>query len=37
METGYFLEFHRTHPRTGRGRDKGQRKPKSGTAQPEEH
>lgn len=30
METGVFLEFHRQHPRTGRGRDKGPRKPKGG-------
>lgn len=28
METGVFLEWHRQHPRTGRGRDKGRRKPK---------
>lgn len=28
METGYFLDFHRTHPRTGRGRDKAPRRPK---------
>lgn len=26
METGVFLDFHRKHPRTGRGRDKRPRK-----------
>ncbi|HEY5835019.1 hypothetical protein [Streptomyces sp.] len=30
METGVFLDFYRTHPRTGRGRDRGPRKRRIG-------
>lgn len=31
METGVFLAYYEKHPRTGRGRDRGPRKPRGQT------